>query len=87
MKHIIWKPYWNYEKEEKWLNDMSAKGLAMWSGDHEPYIGDHPLGAGRVRISYWDCACLAIGCGLITVAVPVWRKIRQLKRERRIRES
>lgn len=29
MKHIIWKPYWNFEKEEKWLNDMSAKGLAL----------------------------------------------------------
>lgn len=29
MKHIVRKPYWNYEKEEKWLNDMSAKGLAL----------------------------------------------------------
>ncbi len=29
MKHVIRKPYWNYEKEEKWLNDMSAKGLAL----------------------------------------------------------
>lgn len=29
MKHIIWKAYWNYEKEEKWLNEMSAKGLSL----------------------------------------------------------
>jgi hypothetical protein len=29
MKHIVWKAYYNYEKEEKWLNQMSAKGLAM----------------------------------------------------------
>jgi len=29
MKTIIRKAYWNYEKEEKWLNDMSAKGLAL----------------------------------------------------------
>lgn len=29
MKHIIHKLYWNYEREEKWLNDMSAKGLAL----------------------------------------------------------
>lgn len=29
MKHIIRKAYWNYEKEEKWINEMSAKGLAM----------------------------------------------------------
>ncbi len=29
MKHIIHKAYWNYEKEEKWLNELSAKGLAL----------------------------------------------------------
>ncbi len=29
MKYIVRKAYWNYEKEEKWLNGMSAKGLAL----------------------------------------------------------
>jgi len=29
MKHVIHKPYFNWEKEEKWLNEMSAKGLAL----------------------------------------------------------
>ena len=29
MNTIIRKAYWNYEKEEKWLNEMSAKGLAL----------------------------------------------------------
>jgi len=29
MKSVIWKAYFNYENEEKWLNDMAAKGLAM----------------------------------------------------------
>ena len=29
MKHIVWKASWNYEKEEKWLNEMSAKGMAL----------------------------------------------------------
>lgn len=29
MKHIFWKAYWNYEKEEKWLNEMAAKGMAL----------------------------------------------------------
>jgi hypothetical protein len=29
MKHVVWKVFVNYEKEEKWLNEMSAKGLAM----------------------------------------------------------
>ena len=29
MKHIVHKPYWNFEKEEAWLNEMSTRGLAM----------------------------------------------------------
>ena len=29
MKHIVYKIFWNYEKEEKWLNERSARGLAL----------------------------------------------------------
>jgi hypothetical protein len=29
MKHIVWKAYFDFEKEEKWLNEMSAKGMAL----------------------------------------------------------
>ena len=29
MKQTVYKLYWNFEKEEKWLNEMSAKGLAL----------------------------------------------------------
>lgn len=29
MKYTVRKAYWNYEKEEKWLNEMSARGLAL----------------------------------------------------------
>ena len=29
MKKVIWKLYMDYEMEEKWLNEMSAMGLAM----------------------------------------------------------
>jgi hypothetical protein len=29
MKHIIRKAYWNFEKEEKWINEMAAKGLSL----------------------------------------------------------
>lgn len=29
MKQVIRKAFWNYEKEEHWLNTMSAKSLAM----------------------------------------------------------
>ena len=29
MKYIIRKPFWNYEKEEEWINEMCAKGLAL----------------------------------------------------------
>lgn len=31
MKKIIHKYIWSYEKEEKWLNEMAAKGLALTS--------------------------------------------------------
>jgi len=27
----LWKAFWDYEKEEAWLNEMSAKGLALTS--------------------------------------------------------
>ena len=29
MKHIVRKAYWDFEKEEKWINEMSAKGMAL----------------------------------------------------------
>lgn len=29
MKQVIRKAYWNYEKEERWLNALAAKGLSM----------------------------------------------------------
>lgn len=29
MKYIVWKAFFDYEKEEKYLNEMSAKGLAL----------------------------------------------------------
>lgn len=29
MKHVIRKLYYDYEKEEKWLNEMALKGMAL----------------------------------------------------------
>lgn len=29
MKYVVRKAFWDYEKEEKWLNEMSAKGMAL----------------------------------------------------------
>lgn len=29
MKHVVHKAYWNWEREERWLNQMSAMGLAL----------------------------------------------------------
>lgn len=29
MKHIVWRPYWDYQREERWLNSMAAKGFSM----------------------------------------------------------
>lgn len=31
MRHIIHKAFWDYEKEEKWLNEMAAKGFSLIS--------------------------------------------------------
>jgi hypothetical protein len=29
MKHTVHKAYWDFEKEERWINEMSAKGMAL----------------------------------------------------------
>lgn len=29
MIHVVRKLYWDFEKEEQWLNEMSAKGMAL----------------------------------------------------------
>ena len=29
MKKVIWKPYWNFEKEEIWINDMAEQGWSL----------------------------------------------------------
>ncbi len=29
MKKVIWKGYFDFEKEERWLNEMAAKGFAL----------------------------------------------------------
>ncbi len=29
MKHVIRKAYWNFEREERWLNQLAAQGLAL----------------------------------------------------------
>jgi hypothetical protein len=51
MKHIVRKPYWNYEKEERWLNEMSAKGLAMCDYSWCRYVfEDKPKGEYIYRI-------------------------------------
>ena len=31
MKYIVTKLFWDYENEEKWLNEMSAKGYGLVS--------------------------------------------------------
>ncbi len=51
MKHVIRKPYLNYEKEEKWLNDMAAKGLALCDYSWCRYVfEDAPKGEYTYRI-------------------------------------
>jgi hypothetical protein len=51
MKHIVRKAYWDYEKEEKWLNEMSAKGLMLTDYSWYRYVFEEgPKGAYIYRI-------------------------------------
>ncbi|NTV90773.1 MAG: DUF2812 domain-containing protein [Clostridiales bacterium] len=51
MKHIIWKPYWNHESEEVWLNEMSSKGFALLDYSWCRYVfEDAPKGEYTYRI-------------------------------------
>ena len=51
MKHVIHKAMWDYEKEERWLNEMSAKGLAMTDYSWCRYVfTDAPSGQYIYRI-------------------------------------
>jgi hypothetical protein len=51
MKHVIWKAYWNYLKEEQWLNELSASGLAMCDYSWCRYVfQDAPKGEYLYRI-------------------------------------
>ena len=51
MKHIVRKPYWDFEKEERWLNEMSAKGLALSDYSWCRYVfSDAPKGQYLYRI-------------------------------------
>lgn len=38
MKHIIRKSFWDYENEEKWINEMSAKGMALTDYSWRRYV-------------------------------------------------
>lgn len=51
MKHIVCKAYWDFEREERWLNDMSAKGLALTDYSWCRYVfADAPKGQYLYRI-------------------------------------
>lgn len=45
MNHIVRKAFFDYEKEEKYLNEMSAKGLALTDYTQFRYVfQDAPKG-------------------------------------------
>lgn len=43
MKHIVRKAFLDYEKEEKWLNEMAAKGLALTDYSWCRYVFEETL--------------------------------------------
>ncbi|MDD4312148.1 MAG: DUF2812 domain-containing protein [Eubacteriales bacterium] len=51
MKYVIWKAYWDYEKEERWLNEMSAQGMSFTDYSWCRYVfTDAPNGQYNYRI-------------------------------------
>jgi len=51
MRRVIWRPFWNYEKEEKWLNEMAAKGWLFTDYSWCRYVfQEGPEGEYRYRI-------------------------------------
>ena len=55
MKRIIWKAYYNFETEEKWLNELASKGLAMTDYSWCRYVlEDTPPGEYIYRIELLD---------------------------------
>ena len=51
MKYVVHKVYWDYEKEEQWLNEMSARGMAMTDYSWGRYVfTDTPNGQYHYRI-------------------------------------
>lgn len=55
MKHIIRKAFWNWQKEERWLNEQSIKGLALTDYSWCRYVfEDTPPGEYIYRIELLD---------------------------------
>lgn len=57
MKKIIYRWYWawNYDKEEKWLNEMAAKGLCLDSVSFCRYVfKDCEPGEYHIRLQFMD---------------------------------
>lgn len=55
MKHVIRKAFYDFEKEEKWLNEMSAQGLALVDYSWCKYVfEDAPKGEYIYRLEYLE---------------------------------
>lgn len=55
MKHIVKKLFWDFEKEESWLNAMSAKGMMLSSYSWCRYVFDEGIpGEYTYRIELLD---------------------------------
>ena len=55
MKYVIRKAFWNYEKEEKWLNEKAARGLALSDYSWCRYVFEEvPYGKYIYRIELLD---------------------------------
>jgi hypothetical protein len=77
MKHVVRKAFFDFKKEEKYLNEMSVKGLALTDCTWCRYriISDFSI------LSFAVAVLL-----LIFIVVPQTGKIHKLKVEREVHE-
>ncbi len=53
MIHVVRKLFWDFEKEEQWLNEMSAKGMALTHYSWCKYVfTDSPKNGIRIELSF-----------------------------------
>ena len=95
---VVWKAFFDFEKEEKFLNDMSKKGLAMMKYTLVLALINFMLGIMNLITGYINSTFVAVNIFaslfsfsigfliLFALVLPFRYKILRLEKEHQIRE-